>query len=102
MGSTLFRDPQARSSTLATLRTLQPRAFGSLNRIDPLDLVSNYYLSYYYLPKQALHSIVTMRKPGTYGWMNVSVYMCIYGQYRHHTCALATNASSKDNVYSLA
>ena len=43
MGSTLFRDPQARSSALATLGTLQPRAFRSLNRVDPLDLVSNYY-----------------------------------------------------------
>ena len=45
MGSTLFRDPQARSSALAALGTLQPRAFGSLNRVDPLDSVSNYYLS---------------------------------------------------------
>ena len=44
MGSTLFRDPQARSSALATLGTLQPRAFGSLNRVDPLDSVSNYYI----------------------------------------------------------
>ena len=44
MGSTLFRDPQARSSALATLGTLQPRAFGSLNRVETLDLVSNYYI----------------------------------------------------------
>ena len=44
MGSTLFRDPQARSSALAALGMLQPRAFGSLNCVDPLDLVSNYYL----------------------------------------------------------
>ena len=44
MGSTLFRDPQARSSALAVLGTLQPQTFGSLNRVDPLDLVSNYYL----------------------------------------------------------
>ena len=44
MGSTLFRDPQARSSALATLGTLQPRAFGSLNHVDPLDSVSNYYI----------------------------------------------------------
>ena len=29
MGSTLFRDP---------------RAFGALNRVDPLDSVSNYYV----------------------------------------------------------
>ena len=44
MGSTLFRDPQARSSALAALGTLQPQAFRSLNRVDPLDSVSNYYL----------------------------------------------------------
>ena len=36
MGSTLFRDPHARSSALAAP---QPRAFGSLNRVDPLDSV---------------------------------------------------------------
>ena len=44
MGSTLFRDPQALSSALAALGTLQPRAFGSLNHVDPLDSVSNYYI----------------------------------------------------------
>ena len=38
MGSTLFRD---RSNTLTALGSLQHRA---LNRIDPLDSVSNYYL----------------------------------------------------------
>ena len=48
MGSTLFRDPQARSSALAALGSLQPRAFGSLNRVDPLDSVSNYYLKVEY------------------------------------------------------
>ena len=46
MGSMLFRDPQARSSALAALGTLQPRAFGSLNHIDPLDSVSNYYIAH--------------------------------------------------------
>ena len=44
MGSTRFRNPQALSSTLASLGTLQPRAFGFLNRIDPLVSVSNYYI----------------------------------------------------------
>ena len=44
MGSTLFRDPQALSSALTALGTLQPRVFGSLNRVDPLDSVSNYYV----------------------------------------------------------
>ena len=45
MRSTL--DPQALSSALALLGTLQPRAFGSLNRVDPLDSISNYYIVYY-------------------------------------------------------
>ena len=34
MVSTQSRDPQARSSTLAALGTLQPRAFRSLNHAD--------------------------------------------------------------------
>ena len=42
--STLFRDPQALSSTLAVLGTLQPLAFGSLNRVETSDSASNYYL----------------------------------------------------------
>ena len=46
MGSMLFRDPQALSSALALLGTLQPRAFGSLNRIDPLDSVSKITIIY--------------------------------------------------------
>ena len=46
MVSTLFRDPQARSSALAALGMLQPRAFGSLNRVETLDSVSNYYLEH--------------------------------------------------------
>ena len=44
MVSTLFRDPQARSSALAALGTLQPQAFGSLNRVETLDSSSNYYV----------------------------------------------------------
>ena len=46
MGSTLFRDPQALCSTLALLGMLQPQAFMSLNHVDPVDSVSNYYLEY--------------------------------------------------------
>ena len=46
MVSTLFRDPQARSSALAALGTPQPRAFRSLNRVETLDSASNYYLEY--------------------------------------------------------
>ena len=44
MVSTLFRDPQALSSALAALGSLQPRAFGSLNRVETLDSDSNYYV----------------------------------------------------------
>ena len=43
LGSTLSRNPQARSSALAALGTLQPQAFGSLNRVDHLDSVSIIY-----------------------------------------------------------
>ncbi len=35
-----FRNPQVLSSTLAAVRSLQPRAFGFLNRFDPLVSVS--------------------------------------------------------------
>ena len=35
MGSTRFREPRAFSSALAALGTLQPRALGSQNRVDP-------------------------------------------------------------------
>ena len=45
MGSTRFRNPQALSSALASLGTLQPRAFGFLNRVDPLVSASNLYLA---------------------------------------------------------
>ena len=44
MGSTVFRNPRALSSALAALGTLQPRALGFLNTVDPLDTVSNCYL----------------------------------------------------------
>ena len=43
-GSTVFRNPQALSSALAALGTLQPRAFRFLNTVDPLVSVSNYYI----------------------------------------------------------
>ena len=57
MGSTLFRDPQARSSALAALGTPQPRAFGSLNRVDPLDSASNLYID------TAKFNVITNRSP---------------------------------------
>ena len=40
----VFRNPQALSSALTALGTLQPRAFGFLNIVDPLVSVSNYLL----------------------------------------------------------
>ena len=46
MGSTVFRNPWALSSALAALGTLQPRALGFLNAVDPLDTVSNCYLEH--------------------------------------------------------
>ena len=44
MGSTVFRIPRALSSALALLGTLQPRALGFQNTVDPLDTVSNCYI----------------------------------------------------------
>ena len=40
----LFRNPRALSSTLAPLGSLQPQAVGFLNRVDPSDSASNYYV----------------------------------------------------------
>ena len=45
--TTRFSNPQVLSSTLAALGTLQPLAFGLLNRLVPLVLVSNYYLGWF-------------------------------------------------------
>ena len=53
MGSTLFRDPQAGSSALTALWMLQPEAFGSLNCVDPLNSVSNYYIARKYTYTQS-------------------------------------------------
>ena len=46
-----FTNPRALSSSLAVLRTLQPRAYGLLNHLVPLVLASNYYIldTYKYL-----------------------------------------------------
>ena len=44
MGSTVFRNPQALSSALAALGTLQLRALRFLNTVDTWDLASNYYI----------------------------------------------------------
>ncbi len=44
MGSAGFRNPRALSSALAALGTLQPRALGFLNPVDPLYTVPNCYV----------------------------------------------------------
>ena len=44
MGSTAFRDPQALSSTLTALGSPKLKAFRSLNTVEPLVSVSNYYI----------------------------------------------------------
>ena len=46
MGTKRFSSPQALSSALAALGTLQPRVIGLLNHLVPLVLASNYYLVY--------------------------------------------------------
>ena len=46
--NTLFRNPQAFSSTIATLRSPQHRALGFQKSIDPLVLASNYYFEISY------------------------------------------------------
>ena len=54
MGSTLFRNPWALSSALATLGLLQPQALGFLNRVYPSDSASNYYINLIVLLKRIL------------------------------------------------
>ena len=46
-----FSNPQALSSALAALRTLQPQAFRLLNRLVTLVLASNHYIWYLELKK---------------------------------------------------
>ena len=45
-GTKQFSNPQALSSTLVAFGTLQPQAFGLLNRLVPLVLVSKYYITH--------------------------------------------------------
>ena len=54
IGTTRFRIPPALSSIL-TLRTLQSRAVGILNRIDPLVSLPNYGALTWKLPKIQLN-----------------------------------------------
>ena len=43
-GTKRFSNPQALGSTFTATGILQPQVFWLLNRLDPLVLVSNYYL----------------------------------------------------------
>ena len=57
----VFRNPQALSSALAALGTLQPRAFGFLNTVDPFVSVSNYYVvdsTFWLVGKFGFHCLV--------------------------------------------
>ena len=59
MGSNILRDPRARSSALDALGILQPRAFRSLNHVDPFDSVSNLlYKTYLICQKTAVLNIL--------------------------------------------
>ena len=69
MGSTQFRIPPALSSVLAALGTLQLRAVGILNRVDPLVSASNLYIY--------IHTLLALC---TY------MYMCVHVQC---TCNVA-------------
>ena len=94
MVSTLFRDPQALSSDLASLGTLQPRAFGSLNRVETLDSASNYYIVFLTLGAHAHEGYSTYfvcvcvfvsRVKKTAYIRCCNVYMLPYAVIRYHT-----------------
>ena len=65
MGCKVFRNPRALSSALAVLGTLQPRALGFLNTVDPLDTVSNCYLYKYEKHFPKMYRDVGMAVPKT-------------------------------------
>ena len=87
MVSTLFRDPQARSSALAALGTLQPQAFGSLNCIETLDSTSNYYLIYRFTrsPSKSISSSIIHLHWGTSGFRGTDID-------RRSDCCCATDS----------
>ena len=66
MGSTVFRNPRALSSALAALGTLQPRALGFLNTVDPLGTVSNCYLAGEFLAMSALSALLPLPMNGSH------------------------------------
>ena len=78
MGSMVFRNPQALSSALAAFGTLQPRALGFLNTVDPLDTVSNCYIQ---------NDLRCKRSRFMYTYI---LLLCIYmNNYMHvHVCTL--------------
>ena len=71
MGSTVFRNPRALSSALAALGTLQPRALGFLNTVDPLDTVSNCYIDSNYIAvnNMTLYIHITL--------ISLHMYVCV-------------------------
>ena len=99
MGSTLFRDPQARSSALAALGTLQPRALGSLNRVDPLDSVSNYYIDFWCIVRFSLLPTPYIQAPVKITWSLNIIYISIvsYFDLPYSLIAAYTTASSVDS-----
>ena len=93
MGSTLFRDPQTLSSTLAALGMLQPLAFESLNRVDSSDSVSNYYIVH----------VCTCTCMCT-SWYHSVLFTCIlfvrdYSTWLYIICTCTCNISVLPSVY---
>ena len=75
-GSTGFRTPRPLSSALAALGTLQPRALGVLNPVDPWT--------------RCLTSIYTM-----YMYVHTHVYTCIYMYLYMYIVCVCTLASMR-------
>ena len=72
MGSTVFRNPWALSSALAVLGTLQPRALGFLNTVDPLDTVSNCYTVHVF----SRHNVQYMYSVDIHVHVSLSIRFC--------------------------
>ena len=64
-----LRNPRARSSALASLGTLQPRALGSLNRLVTLVSAPNLYVVYDF------HYVYF---PSFYAYLIALLLVCVY------------------------
>ena len=73
MGSTRFRNPRALSSALASLGTLQPRALGFLNPVDPMDSMSNLYVDQQPRP---------LKYPGLFS-ASMALYQCVRNDIKY-------------------